>query len=166
MAEKRTRSASLGLTKKRRETALAALSATGLYARAAEACGTTPDALRKWRQRNPDFAAECDAARAEFDDHVCTKAPAVVDMHLQDCLDRAMVVTHQQGRDEESGEIFWLEKREPVSVNAAIVRFALNRLDQRWTQKLVDSLTQVGETLQQMLTRLDAEAAARAEREG
>ena len=147
----RERAGHLGLTAERREKALLALRRTGSYAKAGDACGVHRSAVYAWRDRNEEFGAECRAARAQYDEDVCSLAPAVLKQHLEDVLARREERSTRQEAHPRTGEVVTLEAAEPVRPNAALIGFALRRLDPRWGAQRNDVSVNVHVTLQSLI---------------
>ena len=155
MAKKRA--AERGLTPIRRRKAIRAFADTGIYVRAADACGVDEDTLANWRKKHPDFQAELDEAGCEYDRRVGMKARCA----LEQQLDRQLSGDRRPSRYgvTQQGDRVLVEEGDLYEVDAAKLRTALTKLDPSWTHPRQEVEHSGTLTVEQAV----AEAAARLE---
>ena len=120
-----------GLTKERWKTAIRVYSQCGIYARVAEQIGVDQETLKIWRDANPEFQADLDAAGAEYDSKIGSLARSALEMSIQRQLDGAKLPDRYAVS--RTGERFLAEEGGLYEVDAAKLRTALTKLDPSWT---------------------------------
>ena len=123
------KAAHIGLTPARRAKATAAFRETGIYARAAEACGVADETLTSWRKKHPDFDAELTEAGRALDAEIGTLARNVLKDELEAFSRGDTVPTPVLAPKSERVVVLDM----PRSMNVAAVRTALTKLDPAWT---------------------------------
>ena len=126
----RERAPTIPLNAARREAAIRAYEDIPTLRHAARTIGCSDVALRKLRDRDPEFAERLREAESAQVDRVYEGATALVEEEI--AAYRAGVPLLEDGIVPKTGEVVQLRKARPYPRDA--VRTALNRADPRWTQ--------------------------------